>query len=108
MFVPPRATARVPVQPAAMDAALTRAVVGLPPSVSVTFVSSVLVRAARAPLPVPPRATERVPVQPSVSDAALSRAVDAEPPRARVALVSSVLVRAWAPCQDGSVPSLLR
>lgn len=44
--LPPRATDRVPVQPAVMDAALTSAVVGLPPNVSVTLVSSVLVSAA--------------------------------------------------------------
>ena len=46
MPVPPRDAARVPVQPTVIDAARLRAVAGVPPSVSVTFVSSVLVRAA--------------------------------------------------------------
>jgi hypothetical protein len=46
--LPPRDTASVPVHPTAMDDALTNAVVGLPPNVSVTFVSSVLVSAAPA------------------------------------------------------------
>ena len=45
LFVPPRDGAKIPVQPTVMDAAFRRAVVGLPPSVSVTFISSVLVNA---------------------------------------------------------------
>ena len=45
-FVPPRASESCPVQPAVMDVACKRAVFGVPPSVRVTFVSSVLVKAA--------------------------------------------------------------
>ncbi len=44
--VPPRDTASVPVQPSVNEVAASNAVVGDPPSVSVTFVSSVLLRAA--------------------------------------------------------------
>ena len=40
--VPPRALLNIPVQPKVKDAAFTKAVSGLPPKVSVTFVSSVL------------------------------------------------------------------
>lgn len=43
--VPPRPTASCPVQPAVIDVAANSAVVGVPPNVSVTFVSSVLVSA---------------------------------------------------------------
>jgi hypothetical protein len=44
--VPPRVNPSWPVHPAVIDAAFTKAVVGEPPRVSVTFVSSVLVSAA--------------------------------------------------------------
>jgi hypothetical protein len=43
---PPRPTANVPDQPSVSDVAASRAVVGEPPSVNVTLVSSVFVNAA--------------------------------------------------------------
>src|SRR5262252_1655847 len=46
--MPPRATARVPVQPTVMDDARSKEVAGVPPNVRVTFVSSVFVSAAPA------------------------------------------------------------
>src|SRR3990167_6228290 len=51
--VPPRATDNSPLQPNVNDAAAISAIDGEPPSVSVTFVSSVFVRAA-AVIPICP------------------------------------------------------
>ncbi len=55
--IPPRETASEPVQPAVIDAEASNAIVGLPPSVSVTFVSFPDVRA----FPLGPAAVAHVP-----------------------------------------------
>ncbi len=91
---PPRATLRVPVQPKVNDVALITAPVGVPPSVSVTFVSFVFVMSPSVPTPVPPRLAASVPVQPSVNDVDCRSAVVGVPPKVIVTFVSFVFVNA--------------
>src|SRR4051812_13781815 len=59
--VPPRAPESVPVQPKVSELACSSAVVGVPPSVSVTLVSSVLVSAAPVTVPHAPQLAMPVP-----------------------------------------------
>lgn len=127
--VPPRATDSVPVQPAVIDTAFISEVAGVPPNVSVTFVSFAAVSAAIAlkdgaaakpvlllntvlapavAAPVPPRPTASVPLQPNVSDTLFKSAVAGVPVRLSVTLVSSVSVNAPAALNIGGPTVLLR
>lgn len=92
--VPPRLAAKTPVHPSVNEVDVTTAPVGVPPSVSVTFVSSVLVILPSDPTPVPPLAAASVPVHPRVSEVACRSAVVGVPPNVNVTFVSFVFVSA--------------